>query len=234
MEPIIGIVGRADNEKLGYNVICCFESVRKSIIKNGGIPILILPPQYVEYDELSPKDVNILTNEEKEKLMKEIDLCDGILIPGTSKLYEYDKFIYKYVKDKDIPILGICGGMQLMAIADKNVDEIKSIIVPNNTDINHQEKDKEYVHEVEIVKDSILGKIIGKTKIKVNSRHKFHIEKTNLKISAYSIDGLIEALEVPNKKFILGVQWHPECMIEYDNDSNKIIKYFIDKCKEKQ
>lgn len=234
MRPIIGIVGRADSEKLGHNVICCFESVRRSIIKHGGIPILILPPQDVEYEKLSPKEINSLTDIEKEILISQVNLCDGILIPGTSKLYEYDKFIYEYAKEKDIPILGICGGMQLMAIADKTVEEIKNIIVPNNTDINHLEKEKDYVHEVEIVKDTLLSKIINKDKIKVNSRHKFHIENTNLKVSAYSTDGIIEALEVPNKKFILGIQWHPESMLEYDEDSNKIIKYFIDKCKEKQ
>lgn len=234
MRPIIGIIGGADSEKLGYNVICCFENVRKSVIKHGGIPILILPTQDVEYETLSPKEINSLTNIEKEILISQINLCDGILMPGTSKLYEYDKFIYEYAKEKDIPILGICGGMQLMAITDKDVEDIKNIIVPNNTDINHQEKDKEYVHEVEIIKDTTLSKIINKDKIKVNSRHKFHIENTNLKVSAYSTDGIIEALEVPNKKFILGVQWHPESMVGYDQDANKIFDYFIKKCKEKQ
>lgn len=234
MRPIIGVLGRANSEKLGHNIVCCFEKVRRSIIKNGGIPILILPTQDVEYESLSPKDVYLLTDSEKEMLINEINLCDGILIPGTTKLYEYDKFVYRYAKEKDIPILGICGGMQLMAIANENLEEIKNIIVPNSTNINHSDAEKDYVHEVRIIKDTVLSRIINKDKIKVNSRHKFHIENTNLKISAYSTDGIIEALEVPDKKFILGVQWHPEAMLEYDEDSNKIIKYFIDKCKEKQ
>lgn len=236
MKPIIGIVGRADKEKLEYNVICCFENVRKSIIKHGGIPILILPNQDIEYESLTPKEVDKLTIEEKQDLMKLVDLCDGILIPGTSKLYEYDKVIYMYAKEKDIPILGICGGMQQIAISSIKEDEIRNIIVPNNTLINHQQKDKDYVHEIKINEGTILSKIINKDKIKVNSKHKFHLENIDdldIKVSAMSVDNLIEAIEVRNKKFILGLQWHPESMLDYDEDANKIFEYFINKCKEK-
>ena len=72
MRPIIGVLGRANSEKLGHNIVCCFEKVRRSIIKNGGIPILILPTQDVEYESLSPKDVYLLTDSEKEMLINEI------------------------------------------------------------------------------------------------------------------------------------------------------------------
>lgn len=229
-KPIIGIVGRSDKGQEDYNVICCFESVRRSIIKKGGIPILILPNQDIDYDNFSPKDINRLTLNQKKDLMSIVDLCDGILIPGTYKLFEYDKFIYEYALEKNIPVLGICGGMQLMALASNKSDTNISL-EKNDTIINHFQKGKDYVHKVKIEKNTLLYKIIGKEEIKVNSRHNYHVNKFNdLTICAYSEDGLIEAVEVKNKKFVLGVEWHPESMLEYDEDANKIIEAFIRSC----
>ena len=49
----------------------------------------------------------------------------------------------------------------------------------------------------------------------------------------YGSDGLIEAIELPEKDFVIGVQWHPEKMVKYDVYANKIIDGFIEKCKEK-
>lgn len=231
-KPIIGIVGRSDTATEDYNVICCYESIRRSIVKKGGIPILILPNQDVDYESSKPKEINRLTDIEKDDLKRTIDFCDGIVMPGTYKLYEYDNFIYKYALDKDIPILSICGGMQLMGLVDNEGLETKDILVRNETELNHFQKGIEYVHNIEIVDNTLLNKIIGKKETRINSRHNFHINKTNnLKVSAYSEDKLIEAVEVSNKRFVLGLQWHPESMIEYDEDANKIFEAFITACK---
>lgn len=179
-----------------------------------------------------PGEVNRLTNDEKDELIRVIDLCDGIVMPGTYKLYEYDNFIYKYSLNKDIPILGICGGMQLMGIVASEGVDTKDILVKNETKLNHFKKGIEYVHNIKIEENTLLNKILGKREIKINSRHNFHLVKTNnLKVCAYSEDKLIEAVEVPNKKFVLGLQWHPESMIEYDEFANKIFDAFINACK---
>lgn len=227
-KPIIGIVGRSDKSSEDYNIICCFENVRRSIKKHGGIPILILPNQDLDYEISSPKEIDRLNQNEKEDLKKVIDLCDGIVMPGTYKLFEYDRFIYEYSLSKDIPILGICGGMQLMGIVD---NEEKDILVKNNTKLEHFQREVKYVHKINIIKDTLLSKIINKKVIEINSRHNYHLSKVNnLKVSAYSEDGFIEAIEMPNKRFVLGVQWHPESMLEYDENSNNIFKFFIDSC----
>lgn len=231
-KPIIGIVGRSDTSSEDYNIICCFESVRKSIIKHGGIPILILPNQDLEYETSRPKEIDRLTLYEKEDLKKIIDLCDGIVMPGAYKLFEYDRFIYEYALSKDIPILGLCAGMQLMGLVDNEGLESKDILVKNNTNLKHFQKGIKYVHKLNIVDNTLLNKILNKKELEINSRHNLHLNKINkLKVSAYSEDGFIEAIELPNKKFVLGVQWHPESMLEYDEDSNKIFKCFIDNCK---
>ena len=56
------------------------------------------------------------------------------------------------------------------------------------------------------------------------------IKYTNLNISGISNDGYIEALEAKNKKFFIGVQWHPESMTHYDKNQNNLFKYFIKSC----
>ena len=67
----------------------------------------------------------------------------------------------------------------------------------------------------------------------VNSRHNEHIDSVdNFVVSAISEDGIIEAIEDKNKNFVLGIQWHPESMLDYDIYACDIYKYFINKCKE--
>ena len=75
-------------------------------------------------------------------------------------------------------------------------------------------------------------KLIGEEIIDVNSRHKYAITKVNnAKINAISEDGIIEGIEFENKKFAIGVQWHPEDMSLYDKNMEKLIKAFIESTK---
>lgn len=230
-KPIIGIVGRPDITKDDDMIMSVGEAYRKAVIKKGGLPILILPPQDVIYEEIRPKELVRLTEQEKDDLIEVISLCDGIILPGGHKWYEYDVFICDYAIENNIPLLGICMGMQLMG----QIDNIKSkLVVETNikkdTTINHNQKDVQYVHKVNIDVNSFLGSILGESAIEVNSRHNYHIEHANLfKVSAHSEDGLIEAIELPANVFALGVQWHPERMIEYDKNAEKIFEKFINR-----
>lgn len=105
--------------------------------------------------------------------------------------------------------------------------------IRNNTNINHHQREKKYVHNVNIINNTILSNIINKKEIEVNSKHNYHVnaKTVNLKISAYSEDGLIEAVEYEDKDFVIGVQWHPETMLDYDTYANKIFDEFIKRCK---
>lgn len=221
-KPMIGIVGRTEKIMNKIDVIYLNEKLRKNIINKGGMPFLILPVQNTLFDGTN-NNIPKLTEEEKNHLNSMIDLCDGIIMPGGSHLYEHDFYIYEYALSKDIPILGICAGMQLMGIYD-NLGE-KLIKVNNET--KHQNEDK-YVHDIKIEKNSLLYQIINKELIKVNSKHTYCLPKVkNLKVSAISDDGTIEAIEKEDKKFVLGIQWHPEGMLDYDEDANKIIDAFM-------
>ena len=100
----------------------------------------------------------------------------------------------------------------------------------NMIDINNHKKTLNYVHEVKIKRNSTLYNIFKSNKIKVNSRHKSVIINTKINVSGISQDGYIEAIEDSNKKFFIGVQWHPESMIEYDDKQNNLFKYFVKSC----
>ena len=163
--------------------------------------------------------------------MAKIDNLDGLILQGGNKWYEFDEYIYKYALSKDLPILGICLGMQMMCKVDVDKGKVKDNTVKNNTTINHKQN-KKYVHKIKISDNTILKKIIKRKVIKVNSRHGYHVEKLNeLIVSAYSTDRLIEGVEYKDKSFVIGLEWHPESTFDDDIYSRRLFKKFIQICK---
>lgn len=184
-KPIIGIVARKIDSIYKVN-----ENLVKKVVKNGGIPILILPTNFNDLTDI-------------------LNICDGIIAPGGSDIYDYDRYILKYCKKNDVPILGICLGMQIMG--EKYMSKTKTC----HQGINHNI----------ITKDgSIVGNTIGDTI--VNSRHNECITNVDdYEITARSTDGCIEAIEHKYNKFNVGVQWHPE-----DLDNDLLFETFIKHC----
>ncbi len=226
-KPIIGIVPRTMKSLINSNIQLVEENYRNFILKSGGIPFLILPPQIVDYEDTKPKDVTKLTDLDKQNLNTILDMCDGILAPGGLKAYEFDYYISSYAKEKNIPYLGICLGMQVMARESGN-----ALIVKNEESCNHHVPEKKYAHEIKIKENSFLHDILLKKNIKVNSFHKYHVENLEkIDVSAVSNDGIVEAVEEKNNNFRLGVQWHPEKLMD-DENSKKIFDKFIEASKE--
>lgn len=224
MKPIIGIIGRPNYPGEQTPSIVTMEVYRKAIITNGGIPILIMPPKLIDYNNSRPSEVSQLTKEDKEIIKGQLKICDGILMPGGYKIFSHDFYILEYAIDNDVPILGICLGMQIMSNYKQDFYNEKN----EESGLKHFDLTGNYCHTVTIKDDSKLRAIIGKDKIKVNSMHNYHATKGGLyNIVARSDDGLIEALELPNAKFNIGVQWHPERLD--DESSYKLFKEFI-KC----
>lgn len=201
-KPIIGITCR--NETIDERLILKVnQSIIDKIIKNGGIPI------------------TLFTND--ESLIK---ICNGFIIPGGNTWTKLDEQIIMYSIKNNKALLGICAGMQALGNIN-NFNDLKSdktIKVKEITNVNHNIKNENRVHTVNI-KDGILYDIIKKRNIWVNSRHNDTIVNNNLfKIEALSNDNVIEAISITDK--ILGIQWHPE---DLDNeDSDKIFKFLIE------
>lgn len=227
IKPIIGIVGRLYS---GESNIICVEEIRLAVIKFGGIPLLILP---VDKEEMSCK--NLYSEDEINDLERVLSLCDGFILPGGDTWYSLDEVVIDYAIRRDKPLLAICLGMQALSKVLSGEKEIAyDNTIKNNTLINHLEPNKDYVHSVIIDKNSKLYFIIGEEKIWVNSRHSYHVpELDNTLICARSSDGLIEGVELKDKKFIIGVQWHPESNLE-DEHSKKLFKAFFDNFKYSQ
>ena len=188
----IGIIGRKNDDKITFN-----KEIIDVIKKYDFIPLGII--------------VDFENNGDNEfiKTKPLIDLCSGIILQGGSDNYDIDIIITKYLHKNNIPTLGICLGMQTMAMAFNG----------NMGDINNHKSDKLYVHSVDINKDSKLYDILKKDKIIVNSRHKSYIINTDLKVSGQA--NIIEAIEDNAKDFFIGVQWHPETLM----DENSILLF---------
>lgn len=200
MKPIIGVVCRFEKISEINNAMVVYENIIKAIKSSGGLVIGIVDD-----------NINI------------INICDGIILQGGNDISIIDIPIVKYCYKKDIPILGICLGMQMIGLSFEGT-------VNDFTIKFHSNKKNKYVHSVYLNNFSKLYKIVGSKHILVNSRHKSYINKTNLIISGISNDGYIESIEKNNKRFFIGVQWHPETTFEYDIVSQKIFKAFILEC----
>lgn len=148
-----------------------------------------------------------------------LDMCDGIIFQGGTNIYPYHNEILNYCYNNNIPVLGICMGMQIIGLFANNQSDNDLIKIDNHNNCKHS---------IIINKNSILYDLFGENLI-VNSRHNYAIDFVNkpFVISAKSDDNIIEAIEyIDNNHFILGLQFHPEDMVNMD----KLYNYFIKEC----
>lgn len=163
-------------------------------------------------------DINpLIFNKEPDKNCGQIDTKRDI----------FELALCKKALKKNIPVLGICRGSQILnvALGGNIIQDIKS----NIKHMQYAPKNEE-THSIIVVKNSILWHILNKNKITVNSFHHQSVGGVgeNVIISAKSIDGVTEAIESPNYNFVLGVQWHPEHLLDIEEHSN-IFKTFMQK-----
>lgn len=165
------------------------------------------------------KVIGIPVDNDYIKTIELVNECDGIILSGGDNFIDEDFLLVKYLHKNNIPTLGICLGMQTMARCFSDLEEVDVV--------NHKLSDSNG-HYINIYKDTLLYKIMKADRIFVNSRHKSAIIDTNLCISSRAEDNIIEVVEDSEKKFFLGVEWHPESLD--DLYSKKLFDYFIDVC----
>ena len=195
MKPIIGIINREETLKSGNKIEYCYKEIINKIIKSNGIPIGI-----------TTKNIEEIINK-----------LDAIIIQGGDTYKEKELEIIEYAYENDMPMLGICQGMQMMGLIKKG--KIKQIEGHNNT-----------IHKIKIKKNTKIYEILKKEIITVNSRHKYALTETELQISGISNDNIIEIIEDKSKRFFIGVEWHPESL--ENEDSDKLFNYFVSIAKE--
>lgn len=154
---------------------------------------------------------------------------DGACESLTPQRDAFEFEIYKKLREmEDFPILGICRGMQIINAAEdgaiyQDIDGLDEFITHRGP-----AGDRVVEHEVLVTDDSSLKDIIGKREMVVDSSHHQAIKGLGdeVKTLARSKDGLAEAIEVTDRTFVWGVQWHPER--KYNQDSKKIFAKFIE------
>lgn len=145
---------------------------------------------------------------------------------------DFEAAITKGAMERRMPILGICGGQQLLnvllggTLIQHIPDTVKDALPHEQPNPRH-----EAGHEVTIVKGTLLHKIVGSDKIAVNSAHHQAVAKPapGAIVNATAEDGVIEGIEWPGHPFFLGVQWHPEFAITKADE--KIFAAFINAAK---
>lgn len=212
--PLIGITGNFSDGNLSLA-----QGYYQSVIRAGGVP-LIIPPY-----------------EDTDLLINTLDTLDGILLSGggdinplflgkepSQGLHSVNPYrdrqelmLVRLAANRQIPILGICRGIQIMnaALGGSLCQDIYT--EADGTPLKHsQEMDRAFAsHTINIAKDSLLYRIMRTEKLPVNSFHHQAVKAPapGFRISATAPDGIIEAIESTEHKSMLGVQWHPECFI---------------------
>jgi len=118
---------------------------------------------------------------------------------------------------RDIPVLGICGGEQLLAVAFGGtlIQHIPDSVADA---LAHEQPNPrtEPGHEIEVTAGTLLARIVGGHRMAVNSAHHQAVDRPGqgAVVNARAPDGVIEGIEHPGHRFALGVQWHPEYAVD--------------------
>ncbi len=232
--PVIGITGNYADQ-----TCTLAEGYYQSVLKAGGIPVII-PPRYVEEGD----DCSDLTGV--------LDNIDGIVFSGGgdpnpllfgeepvvqlhSITPERDLQELKLVRmayDRQIPMLGICKGIQMInaALGGTLYQDIHSQKEGGVWVKHSQDEDRRFPsHTVKVENGTLLHKLFGRDTLQVNSFHHQACKDIApcLRLSAISPDGIIEAIESNEYKSILGVQWHPETFVLRDSDEMMPIFHWL-------
>ena len=226
---VIGIVAkyRYGDENLKRKDSRIRNEVKQAVFDNGAIAIGIISPN----DEMQGAGDNWIKYNDlinKENIIEQIKLCDGIILQGGNANEAFEPFIAKYCYNNDIPCLGICAGQNSI------VRGLGGTTYKVSNPEKHYQPDKEYVHNIHIDKSSRFYNIVKKEEIMVNSRHKRSVEESPLldKVG-FCEDGYADVVESKNKTFYVGVRFHPESLYKIDENMNNIFKCFIEICKNK-
>ncbi|MCS6286116.1 MAG: hypothetical protein RL768_566 [Nitrospirota bacterium] len=225
MKPVIGVTpdfNAGDRKEWGGREPTYFLRARyvRAIEELGGIP-LILPL--------------VADAAGRRRLLERVD---GLLLTGSGpdlppRLYgERQRYKFPLVSERranfelelvhqartrDIPLLGICGGMQTVNVAcGGSLFQDLSSQLPLALPHRQTTKAVHPSHSVKIAPGSLLRKIVAKATMQVNSSHHQSVKTVapTLIASAIAPDGVIEAVESPDHRFFLGIQWHPEFLFE--------------------
>ncbi len=222
--PVIGIT--VDTEQPGgYSKFPWYalrENYASAVTRAGGLPVL-LPNETVHVEQFLDRiDALVVTGgafDVDPALFGANQRHPSVsLKPGRT---EFEFAVTRGALERDMPVLGICGGQQLLnvvlggTLVQHIPDEIEGALAHEQPNPRDQPG-----HAVTVVPDTLLHLICGATELAVNSAHHQAAGAVGngVVVDALAPDGVIEGIEAPAYTFCLGVQWHPEFSIDPADD----------------
>lgn len=234
--PQIGIT--LDHEETGgysrYPWYALRDNYCNVIARHGAAPIAL--PHEIDYvndylDTLSGLVVTGGNFDVPPEMYGEKTVHEKVTVKQRRSAFEWA--ITKGALERNMPILGICGGQQLLnVILGGTLIQHIPDAVPNALAHEQPNPRHEIGHEVAVLANTQLYKIVGHPTISVNSAHHqaVAIPAPGTVVNARASDGVIEGIEYPAHPFCIGVQWHPEFSITSADD--KLITAFVTAAKE--
>lgn len=188
---------------------------------------------------------------DKEEMDKILPTLDGVIMAGGPDVHpkyfgqEIDPYcgtidedrdimelyVMKWAMERDIPVLGVCRGMQMINVALGGT--LHQDVVHHMGIVHRQSEGMLYWHDITFDGESVLKSLVPSVRYPVNSFHHQAVDRLaeGLVATAYNPDGLIEAFERPASRFLMAVQWHPEVSYFRDSFSRKIFDRFLEACR---
>jgi putative glutamine amidotransferase len=176
---------------------------------------------------------------EAERLRPLYERCNALCLPGgadvdprrygeepraelgtevQARLDDTEMLLLRWALEDDLPVLAICRGMQLLNVAFGGSlwQDLAAQGVVEPVHDRHDTDRSLLVHELEIERGSRLQEVVQESRLVVNSLHHQGVREVGagLRVTGRSPDGLVEALEVPGRRFVMGVQCHPEELVD--------------------
>jgi putative glutamine amidotransferase len=251
MRPVVGVTAKFSSESeigtmsahgvAGENWHLLSDGYIRSLTEMGCIPLIL--PVY-----------------EDARLSSEaLSLLDGLMLTGGCDIHpslygespiealgityaHLDKLeieAYRAAAERDMPILGICRGIQIMNVARGGslYQDTAVSCAPGHPCLPDSEKRWTIAHGVNLEEGSRLHALLGKKRLQVNSFHHQSVARLGegMRATGRSDDGTIEAVETEGASFEIGVQWHPEMLAPSDSvsdpDSRALFNAFAEHCK---
>ncbi|HSP35348.1 MAG TPA: gamma-glutamyl-gamma-aminobutyrate hydrolase family protein [Thermoanaerobaculia bacterium] len=229
MKPLIGIGSDVQKSSGKRDEVFAYSTYIDALKRAGAIPVLIPPqPENAAGVVAGLDGVLLAGGQDCDPRVYGEDPHPSIE-PMDRRRQDNDLSLAKAARERGIPTLGICLGMQVMNVASGGtlVQDIPSEV---NTDINHvSDPDNRARHDVALEANTKLASIIGGGRtINVNSSHHQAVKDVarGFRVTAEAPDGIVEGLEDPAHPFYVGVQWHPEDM-PGENSASAIFGAFV-------
>lgn len=235
MRPLIGVPCHSNRRRLRHQSrFCALQRYCHALEVTGGAPIL----------------VPLLHDD--EALVEICEKLDGLLLAGGGDIAPHrygqvrsahlvsvdpprdrvELLLARHAVNRDLPTLGICRGLQMLNVAlGGTLYQDISTQIPDALRHNfHPEYPPTYLgHDVVVERGTRLASIVGAGRLAVNSFHRQSVANVapGLAVAASAPDGVIEALEAPDRRFLMAVQWHPEHLIDDQVRMRWLLEAFV-------